>query len=554
MKCDLKKVVLSHKRIIIAVVLAIITVVLSHIWIQPQIFDMEVVNTRQEHRVMEVILAIFMFLFFDLVIKLISKLIHKDKTYKVWLINFLVYAMIMTIVLIMIWPGRWVWDEFFILDSVVSSKINIWQSYLTVIYMSLCLMIIPLPVGIVIIQMLLMSAIFAYIATKVNERYKNKIINVILYIFMLTPAILMNNLYPLRLPMYSYIMLLFFAILLFDKMENKKLTLGKFLKLYILIIIMILWRSEGILFAVLAPILMLLVYHKKGINILKTIVLIVINFVIITSYTNTINGLEDWVKNSNNIYGLTIYINPLSEMLQGDLKGKNVEQNLQGIDKVLSIEVLKKYPSYLEIPAYWDDSVNLIRADYEKHLPELKKNYIELVLNNLGPFLKARMKTFLSTCGMYGEASAIAGGGLLGHYATSDEVPTEGMVGKFSTEYKYTKVINKDLKFAVETSLIGGTGNHILYNKIMRVVFWNPLIVIIVVGIAMIISFIKRNWIFLGIFISLLGNAGIIFLTAPANYFMYYLPVFICGIIISIIYLADEINKKKNCILKNDVI
>ena len=363
---------------------------------------------------------------------------------------------------------------------------------------------------------------------------------------MITPAILINNLYPLRLQMYSYIMLLFFTILIFDKIENNKLTILKLIKLYILIALLILWRSEGILFIILAPILMLFVYKVKDtkINIIGVITLLIINVVILFAYKTMLKLAADWVPFEEDRYGLTIYINPLSEMLQKDIKGKNLEKNLEDIDKVLSIEELKKHPSFLEIPSFWE-SDSLIREDFQKHLSEFKKSYIELVANNLGIFLEARMKTFLSTCTMYDTYSGTSIGHLVEYYGNPN-YSSGDTVEKFLNNYKYTKAINKDLKVNVETLLIGENPITHEHNKAIGMIFWNPLIQIILVIVCAIISLVKKDWIYLGIFVTLIGNAGIVFLTAPANYFMYYLPVYISGTIIPIIYTAELINKKKN--------
>ena len=67
---------------------------------------------------------------------------------------------------------------------------------------------------------------------------------------------------------------------------------------------------------------MLLVYNKKGMNYTKTILIVIMNAIILLMYNNVINSMEDWVAKSKAKYGLTIYINPLSQMIQEDLHGK----------------------------------------------------------------------------------------------------------------------------------------------------------------------------------------------------------------------------------------
>ena len=47
------------------------------------------------------------------------------------------------------------------------------------------------------------------------------------------------------------------------------------------------------------------------------------------------------------------------------------------------------------------------------------------------------------------------------------------------------------------------------------------------------------------IILSLYAKAGAVFLTAPASYFMYYLPEYICGIVIIILSIYKRIEEVK---------
>ncbi len=124
-------------------------------------------------------------------------------------------------------------------------------------------MLIPYACGITIIQSIFISIVMSYISTNLYMIYKKKSISILLYLVMLIPSIALNNLRPLRLQVYTYILLLVFATIIFDKINGRKLTLRKSLILLILTTLLILWRSEGIIFCLFIPILMLLVYNKK---------------------------------------------------------------------------------------------------------------------------------------------------------------------------------------------------------------------------------------------------------------------------------------------------
>ena len=532
---------------IIAFALSIITVFISRKFIQPQIFDMSTINSLK-HICIEGIFFIALLISYNYIIKFIKGIKNKEQYYCLWLKKFIIFCIINIILLILIWPGHWVWDEITVLNAATKTQLNIWQSYLTVIYYSMCLMLIPYACGITIIQSIFISIVMAYISTNLYMIYKKKSISILLYLVMLIPSIALNNLRPLRLQIYTYILLLAFATIIFDKINGRKLTLRKSLILLILTTLLILWRSEGIIFCLFIPILMLIAYNKKGMNYTKTILIVIMNVIILLMYNHVINSMEDWVTKSKAKYGLTIYINPLSQIVQEDLHGKNISENLENINKVLDLEVLKKYPAYTEIPAFWNSS-DLVREDFQEHLSEFKKSYIKIVLDNPMSFLKARTKTLLATC-YYNGHIGTPRTSLIQHYSNPNFNDT--FTDDFLNNYKFTSAISPKTKVNVEKFLSGkSTSEPGKYNKFILYVFWNIVPIIIICAFNIILSIIKKRYEYSCIFLALLGNVAIIFLTAPASYFMYYLPVFVSGIIFSLCFWYEiKYNNGKKLVYK----
>ena len=540
-----------YYKILLSVIISILIIIISNIIIQPRIFNVNGIFNHFKVRItINIGLACFVFLGTFFILTFIEKLRNKDKYYKLWLINFCIYFVIMAIFLLLMWPGHWVWDEFWQLRTAVNLEIDTWQSYFTIIYRSICIMLIPFPAGIVIIQITILSTICSWVYTKIYTKYKNKIINFIFFIFMLTPAVIINNLYPLRLTMYSYILLLFMSILLFDWIEGKKLTVYKFLLISFLTFILMIWRSEGIIFLFIEPLLVSLVYKNVNKKILTVVALIILNIIIIKFNNIYLNILTRDAKKNEDTYSLTIFINPLSEMLQSDLKGKNIDEDLENIDKVLNIEVLKANPSYVEIPSFWNNTDELIRENWQENLGEFKKSYVKIIINNWQEFLKARIKTFLATSCCYEDnfAHIKGGSGLLSYYTdpnfSSDEINI------FLHNYKFSKPINKDLKINVESFFMGKDFYTQTNNKAFILIFWNVIPILLVVLICFITSIFKKKYIFSLVFIALMTNFIIIFFTAPSNFFMYYVPFYICGTIISLIFIAQNIEDKNKIVNK----
>lgn len=526
---------------IIVLILSVISFIISKKWIQPQIFDMSLIDDVK-HIYVECIFFIVLLIFYNYIIRFIKGIKSKKEYCYLLLKNFLIFAIINCVFLLLIWPGHWVWDEITVLNAATRTELNIWQSYITVIYYSLCMMVIPYACGITIIQSLFISFVMSYVTTNLYMIYKKKSVSIALYLVMLIPSVILNNLRPLRLQVYTYILVLLFGIIIFDKIRGRKLTVRRSLVLLVLSALLILWRSEGIIFCIFIPALMLVSYNKKGMNYIKAILMVVLNVIILLVYNHAIDSMDGWVKQAEQKYGLTMYINPLSQMIQEDLHGKDIEKDLENIDKVLNLEILKKYPSYIEIPAFWNED-NLVRENFAENLSEFKKSYVKILLNNPISFIKARIKTFLATC-YYEYNIGTPSISLVKYYKDSNN--RDSFTEDFLQKYKFTTAINENVKVNVETFLTGAKLNNQGYNKIILYLFWDVLPVMIICTANIVISFIKKKYEYLCMFLTLMCNGAIIFLTAPANYFMYYFPMYVTGIITSICFWLQINNKKEN--------
>ena len=535
----------EYIKIFIATVLTIITMVYSINICIPMVFTRAITLEQRTKNFLFITILIcyivFVFVMWNFIISIIQKLYKKDTNTKRYLKHFGIYLSIMSIFLLLIWPGHWVWDEIFIIENISSCNIFQWQSVITQIYYGVILLLIPLPVAITIIQIILISMILAYIQTRIELTYNNKWLNVILYILFLLPSIIINNLYIIRLTMYSYTMLLLFAILLFDNINKKELSIYKTILLIFLSTLIVLWRSEGIVFLVFIPIMLMITYKNLRRPVLAVLICAILLFNSYI-YKNAIKKYED------PLYDLVIYINPLSMMLQEDLNG-DIEEALANIDTVFSIEELKKYPSYEEIPAHWKG--NVFRPDCEKNANKVLSNFIKIIINNPISFIKARTKTMIASSGMDLKAHNEVRSRFLGVISFNED---SWQVKGFQEAYKCVNPINSKIKVAVETFLMGATAEDSVKSTPIRVIFWNFIPVLIIVLLIFVIKLVKRQWLMSIMCIAILIQACTIFLTAPASYFMYYFPEYICGIFIICInsfeYLKIKKEKKNDRIFK----
>lgn len=474
-----------------------------------------------------VVYTIFLLLIWNAIIEFIIKLKNKDKNVLIFIKHFCIYFLVMFIVLLVMWPGHIVWDEMYVIEYTENYSIFMWQSVITQLYYGIALLIFPSVISIVVLQIIFISLIVAYIQMKIETIYNKRTFNIIFYVLLLIPSVIANNLYILRLPMYSYITLLFFAMILFKHIENNSFSIKQILLLILTSVIMVLWRSEGLVFIIFAPLIIGFGYKKLN------IALKIAGIFFISMIVSYIGFNKVFKENEDKSYSLLVYVNPLSNMLQEDI---NVtDKDLEAIDKVMDIELIKQNPSYTETPSYWNG--RLIRDDYKDNLSNTTKSYIKIILKNPISFIKARFATFFASSGMDGKVIPQVENRFLNHIAGKEN---NNFIEEFCSKHNGMKPIFKNLKINIESFLNGENVRTGEQNQFMKVVFWNFIPVLLIILFIGIMNLFKRNWLVAIMCISLIAKSGLVFLTAPASYFMYYFPEYIIGFLIICITIYEN--------------
>ena len=77
---------------------------------------------------------------------------------------------------------------------------------------------------------------------------------------------------------------------------------------------------------------------------------------------------------------------------------------------------------------------------------------------------------------------------------------------------------------------------------IIHNVFWNLFIPFTLILICLIYKLIKKEWFMVFLILTVISRIPIVFATAPAPYFMYYLSAYLCTYIISAIVIIEFIS------------
>jgi hypothetical protein len=456
---------------------------------------------------------------------------NNDEIYVLWLKISLIYLFLLTILLVLIYPGHWVGDEFYILNAAKNYAVESWQNYFTIVYYTFSLYMLPTGVSIVIVQMIFSSFVVGYLISNLYSKFSNKRIWLLTIAPFLLPPILINIFYPLRLTLYSFILLLLVGRLFFIIQNNIfiKKQHQEIIFLSFLIALVSFWRTEGIIYLSLFPVSIYVTRYymllkKKDI---KSYAVISLCVVIISL------GLMINKATLNPRYELTAYINPLSTMIQGELRGDKTEESLTKINKAIDLNIVRDYPSFTEIPSYWKGAV---KSDFIYNSTDLRKGYYYIVIHNLDKFFANRINTFLAT-NSFGNVLPLG----LGHFS-KEEYRTDPYTINFIETNKFSEPINYNIKLATTKFLIMGDENNDI--NLIGHYIWNIIPVVLLLLGLMIHIIIKKKYIQASILASLLISALLIFLTAPASYFMYYLPLYIVGYYILVISALFYLDKK----------
>jgi len=477
----------------------------------------------------------FLYLLIYFILEFVQRALSGNTLYRSWLKYSLIYSGIMGVVLLLIYPGHWVWDEFNILNSVKSYIPDSWQNYFTNIFYTFSLFLFPTGVSIVLLQIACISTIVGYVVSRFAAVIKHKYTPVILFAIFLLPPIMLNNFYPLRLPLYSFIELFFFARIVLLYLDGFR-TANKYRELLVLsglIMLLSFWRIEAVYYLIALPILIVVlkIFTKENLRMAAPYMATIGAFVIVT-----LGGVLT-IKTTDTKYSLTTFVNPLTVVLQQHLQGKNLDANLASIDKVLILDKMRQYPSYTEITAFWDGGV---RPDYKEHLAEFRKAYSQLVLDNPWLFLKARTKTFLAANGLLNSTPSPVG--LLIQDSFRDK--TEAFVAeRFYATNAFSHPINTTAKrHTTRALLMIDNKDHVTgLGKIV----WSIIPVSLGLVFLLVYSLIRRQWFWVIIAAVILTRVVVIFVTAPAHYFMYYLPIYVTGSFVLVLSLLFYLQNRR---------
>lgn len=484
-------------------------------------FNMNEINITN-YAVCKCILFIFLLIIWHLIFYLINKKYIK---------YLLIYLIPITIILLLIYPGFMFGSDVnnFIIYS-KSCEYLYHLNYLTSIFWTISIMIIPTYTTVMFIQALVFGLILTFIILKVKKIYQNKYATYLIYFLGFISSTIVYTLYPNRPCIYGILYLFLFSYLFFEYIEKNELTFKKIIMYSIFTSILSFWRNEGIYLLIAIPFLVTIIYKlykKLQLKLLIWIIPIALYIPLTIPQNNYYNNLGEIASKERNLPNI---ISPLSYMLRSDLKGKNKDKYLADISKVLDLDILKRHLSIYETVAMWEDGGCIKKGYTVKEFKQMQSSYYKLVLDNPIPYLIAKTKTFAKATRLFGD----------------DFTSINYLDDKISTSSSLRVILIK-IRRSILRILEGREVNtiyKIIYRPFNSLLI--PLLTILYVFIKSIIRKDLNKFFLTGM---LMGHSFLLFMVAPASYFMYYYPIYLSGYFLFFYYLISYTLIKNNRVL-----
>lgn len=473
-----------------------------------------------------IVLAVLI-LFWQKTSSIIDKVRKKDVKTITFVKYFTLYFSIMLIFFILTYPGIWRFDEFIILSYIKHLNFFYWQHWITSVFYIFCLSIVPYAGGIVFIQISIISLIVAYVISEFHFIFPSKF-TWLLLVPLFFPSIIDNNLYPLRLPLYSYLELLFFSLVIFKYLSKTVITYKNLLCWGILGSLISIWRPESGFYIVAIPSLIAILFYNQ----IKLKQLISLIIILITLSVSIIIIQQD--GNADKIYKLSGIVDPLSGILKTDFKSNAKKQDLETINKILNVKILQNQNSnaiFLSKDGFKDTSPQNISA--------LTRVFIKLMIYNFPQFCQQRIEKFVNSNGI-----------IVYNLCMIDKGMRSEIFDK-SIRDERAKVFNQIIDENLRTRAINylefkNNNNNFSQNTPLFNFFYNPTIGFFMLSVLMIIGAFKRSKLLFFIPALILIQTILTMFTQPANLFMYYLPSYICGYVFFVMFLLGNFVLIKN--------
>lgn len=453
----------------------------------------------------------------------------------------IIFGLIVGWVFLFVWPGTWSWDDVFIYTSALNYDLYPWQHFLTSIFHIMSLQLIPLAGGVVCVQICIASLIAGECIVSVVEcielrGIKRVVAEILLLVSMLSLPVVTYLFSGFRMGIYSYLELLYLSKIFCFMRREKCITKKELIFIIILTVLVSSWRTEGIFYLVILPIIIYMLYQKRSIT-KKQGIGVIVSAILLTLF---INGYNNKLIGDND-YSITATIVPVVAILR-DERAQLTQEELEELERVINLDVVKQNEIFKAEELFY---MGLVRDNYTKQeYYNYLKTYAKIIMKNPDTALQSMKEIFLQTAGvkfidnrtLQRTVVVNTAGGTLRLYDNHTMHSRSFLQMKIPMKYPIISEESRNnaiLKMACINS--DGTVRPFYY------VCWNLIIPLILVMICIIGTIVKRNKILFIILTSIVIRALILFFTSCAPYIMYYISVYLLAYFWSFVFIFETI-------------
>lgn len=456
------------------------------------------------------------------------------------IISSICFVILMSL-LFSVWPGTWSWDDITILKNASFLNLTPWQHFLSGLFQILCLQTIPIPSGVAIVQIIIASLIVGYCITNISILYgKSKkqviVIQIILGLITLLPPLILYILSGFRMGIYSYLELLLITKMIILYKDKKEITFKESFKISLLTIIISVWRTEALYY----PLFILVLFFILGKQVVrkKSAIIAFIMIMVANIYIGKVNNLMI----GNNNYSLTATMETVTSIIK--ISDESDKKELEAINNIIDVNYILENPEKTGELYYWTNG--LVRNYTEEQYSNYLKAYLKLAIKYPDVTFKSLWNIFMRAGSGFGEDGKQTTKNMVAHTGgeTLDLFNLTKITGTrwnaiSVADSRVKRAINENLRENVILFLNGTDSNGNL--TIVHNIFWNLFIPFSLILICLIYKIIKKDWFMVFSILTVVVRIPIVFVTAPAEYFMYYLSAYLCAYIISAIIIIETI-------------
>lgn len=435
---------------------------------------------------------------------------------------FFIYLAFQSVILLILWPGTWAWDDIAGFIHAETYHLEPWQHLITSVLYICCAHIFPYPGGYVLIANLMIALCVAGSITLAEEklnlrRIKNPGIDIVLKLipFAMPPIILYQfGGYRIGLLMYLELLTL---VLIAVFLKSKHCSKGLLFFFALLLAVVAEWRSENIICLPLGIIAIMLLRGNALRERIAALALCVIVF-------GGIHRAQKQLMGGGYQYSIMSTMLPAVELMKHADPIEDQEE-IRKMSSIISPELVYDNPD-ADGNLIWSlgkiHEIEIDKEMYDRYMDGL----IRLALKHPAIILNERMKMFLGAAGLYGPDIQVSVVRYTVHLA-DEEYPNEWFVALRERNWSGSTPVFPDLRkhfiYYLGQQNSNGLATPLFY------VYWNALIPIAILIMGAIVAMVKRNGVLLAIIGFLLLKTCAIILAEPGTLFMYYLPQYMAG-------------------------